>query len=171
MDVGGIVSLAIIILVGIAFLNIMVISAREVAIWLLLRQYGKVGELAVEGLCYKPTLKRNYQIRFRPPNDETYVVQSIRDKTYKRLQERTVVTVAYLPNRPHVARLWSNDSDNVSRDVSTLIVLVLIVFASLKVTAWPLVGVWLLTVVLFYLVPQILNRPLFRRIDSWECAE
>jgi hypothetical protein len=172
--IGGIIIPAIIVVAaGIAFLNVFFVSAQEVAIWLLLRRHGKVGEVTIDGLCkYKPGVAWLYQVRFRSQGkDATFVIQTIRDKTYKRLQERNRVTVAYLPGTPLVARLWGEDADNVSRNTIILIGVVLFIVASFQTSAWLLAALWMLTVALFYVAPRLINRLKIGYFVSWGCAE
>jgi hypothetical protein len=106
--VGGIIILAIIVFfVGGAVLGVTVISAREMAIWLLLRKYGKIGDAAIVDLCRNKRGRGSNYIRFNPTEDDANtVVQIITGRSYRKLKERTFVTVTYLPDAPYIARLW-----------------------------------------------------------------
>ncbi len=166
--VGGIVILAILVfLVGGAFLGVATISAREMGIWLRLKRSGKVGEATIERLCINNRNRsREHVVVFRSPEDnDTCVAQLITGRTFRRLKERTFVTVTYLPDLPYIARLWGKDEDTWSRGFPTVLAIVFIG------VAWPLIVVWLLVFAYVYLMPQVLKHPIFRRIDSWECVE
>lgn len=165
--VGGIIILAIIaFLVGGAFLGVTTISAREMAIWLRLKRSGKVGEATIERLCiHNRNRSHEHIVVFRSPeDDDACVAQLVTGRTFRRLKERTFVTVTYLPDVPYVARLWGKDADTWSRGFPTVLAIVFIG------VAWPLIVIWLLVFALVYFMPQVVNHPIFRRM-GWECAD
>ncbi len=152
--------------IGAAGILFTAISAREWAVWLLLKQYGKRSEAKLISLYVRQSRAPEYNVMFQPSADaEIYVTQVITRKTFLCLQSQDTVEILYLRSCRAIARLTGEHVDTWGLGSTTIAAFVFILVFQ------PLLVVWLVCFAIALVTPRFVSEVSLQRFYSWHSAQ
>ncbi len=164
--VGHLVVLIILGVYGAIGVLVTAVSAREWAVWLLLKQYGKRSEAKLMNLYVRQSRPPEYNVTFQPNVDvEIYVTQVITRKTYLQLQSQDTVEILYMPACRAIARLKGKYADNWRRKSMTIAALVFILVFQ------PFLYIWIACFSIALVTPRFVSEASLQRFYSWHSAQ